>query len=45
VESEIAVQGVKAVDGDLVKAYAQGLLGLLEESELTERKGFLRSFV
>lgn len=41
----MAVQGVQQVDGAIVKAYAQDLLRLLEESGLTERKGFIRSFV
>ena len=34
-----------SVDEALVKAYAQDLHGLLEESEVTERKAFVRSFV
>jgi len=38
VESEMALQGVKAINGDLVRAYAQDLLGLLEKSDLTEQK-------
>ena len=44
-ESEMTDQGIHAVDGVLVKAYAQDLQGLLEESEITERKAFVRSFV
>ena len=30
---------------DIVKTYAQDLRGLLEESDFTERKAFLRSFI
>ena len=33
------------MDVDTVKSYAQDLRGLLEESDFTERKAFLRSFV
>ena len=44
-EAEMAAQGVEPIDEALVKAYAEDLRGLLEESDLTERKAFLRSFV
>jgi len=45
IEAEMVVQGVEQVDAKLVKAYAQDLRCLLEESELTAKKAFLRSFV
>ncbi len=45
VEADMVVQGVKQVDIDTVKSYAQDLRGLLEESDFTERKAFLRSFI
>jgi site-specific DNA recombinase len=41
----MVVQGVGKVDVDIVKAYAQDLRSLLEESDFTERKAFLRSFI
>ena len=44
-EAEMAVQGVQPVDEALVKSYAEDLRVLLEESDITERKAFLRSFV
>ncbi len=43
--SDMVVQGAQPVDADVVNAYAQDLRGLLEESALAERKGFIRSFV
>jgi len=45
IEADMVVQGVGQVDVDVVKAYAQDLRGLLEESDFTERKAFLRSFI
>ena len=44
-ESEMTDQGVRAVDDTLVKAYAEDLQGLLEESRIIERKAFVCSFV
>ncbi len=44
-EAEMAARGVQPVDEVMVKSYARDLRGLLEESELTERRAFLRSFV
>lgn len=44
-ESERESNEPAPVDEELVKAYAQDLHELLEESELTERKSFVRSFV
>jgi site-specific DNA recombinase len=45
VEAEMAVHGVGQVDVSLVRSYARDLCSLLEESDFTERKAFLRSFV
>lgn len=45
IEADMVIQGVGQVDVDIVKAYAQDLRGLLEESDFTERKAFLRSFI
>ena len=44
-ETEIANRGIELLDVDLIKRRAQDLRQLLVESELTERKAFLRSFV
>ena len=44
IEAEVIAQGVEQVDVAIVKTYAQGLRGLLEEADFTERKAFLRSF-
>ncbi len=44
-ESEWNDDETETVDDALVKAYAQGHHGLLEESKVTERKAFVRSFV
>jgi len=41
----MVAQGFKQVDIDTVKTYAQDLRSLLEESDFTERKAFLRSFI
>ena len=39
------VRSVEQVDIATAKAYAQDLRGLLEETDFTERKAFLRSFI
>jgi len=44
-ETEIASKGIELLDVDLIKKRARDLRQLLVESELTERKAFLRSFV
>jgi site-specific DNA recombinase len=44
-EAEMTARGMQPVDEVMVKSYARDLRGLLEESELTERRAFLRSFV
>ena len=41
----MVAQGVERVDIEAVREYAKDLKNLLEESEITERKAFLRSFV
>ena len=41
----MVAHGVEEVDVSTVKSYARDLRNLLEESEFTERKAFLRSFV
>ena len=45
VEAEMVVQSVEYVDVGVVKSYAQDLRSLLEETDFTESKVFLRSFV
>ena len=45
VETEMVVQGVEHVDVEVVKSYAQDLRSLLEETDFTKRKAFLRSFI
>ena len=45
VEADMVVQGVEEVDIDTVKSYTRDLKSLLEESDITERKAFLRSFI
>jgi len=45
VEAEMVVRGVEEADVSIVKSYANDLRSLLEESDFTERKAFLRSFV
>ena len=45
IEADMVVQGIEQVDIDTVKAYAQDLRSLLEESDFTQRKAFLRSFI
>ena len=44
-EAEMVAQGVQQLDADMVKRYADDLRDLLEETNLTERKAFIRSFV
>ena len=45
VEADMVVQGVEEVDIDIVKSYTRDLKSLLEESDIIERKAFLRSFI
>ncbi len=45
VEANMVVQGVEEVDIDTVKSYTRDLRSLLEESDITERKAFLCSFI
>ena len=44
-EAEMAAQGATHVDADTVKMYAEDLKSLLRESDITESKGFPRSFI
>jgi hypothetical protein len=41
----LVIHGVRKVETSLVKAYAKDLHILLEESEISERKAFLKSFI
>ena len=45
VEADMVVEGVRKVDASTVKSYAKDLHNLLEESEISERKAFLKSFI
>jgi len=45
VEAEMVVDKVTQVDASIVKSYAQDLRMLLADSDITERKTFIRSFV
>ena len=45
IEADMVAQGVEEVDIDIVKSYMRDLKSLLEESDITERKAFLRSFI
>jgi len=45
IEADMIAQGVEDVDINIVKSYTRDLKKLLEESEITERKAFLRSFI
>ena len=45
VDADLAVQGVRHVDRDLVVAYASDLRSLLGEGDITDSKAFLRTFV
>ena len=44
-ESEIVAQGIEHIDAEIVKAYADDLKSLLEETDFTQSKAFLRSFL
>jgi len=44
-EAENIARGIRQVDADTVKSYAEDLKNLLEEAEITESKAFLRSFI
>jgi hypothetical protein len=41
----MALEGARKVDATIVKSYAKDFRGLLEESEISERKAFLKSFI
>ncbi len=45
VEAEIVAQGIEHVDVEMVKSYANDLRNLLEETDFTQSKAFLRSFI
>ena len=45
IEADMVAQGVEEVDIDMVKSYTRDLKSLLEESDIIERKAFLRSFI
>ncbi len=45
IEADMIVHGVEEVDMDVVKSYARDLKALIEESDIAERKSFLRSFI
>jgi len=45
IEADMLAQGVEEADIDIVKSYTRDLKSLLEESDTTERKAFLRSFI
>ena len=44
-EADMVVEGVRQVDINVVRAYAEDLRNLLEEADFIERKAFLRSFI
>jgi site-specific DNA recombinase len=44
-ESEMVAKGVGHIDVKIVKSYAEDLKSLLQESDFTQSKAFLRSFV
>ncbi|MBI4188787.1 MAG: recombinase family protein, partial [Chloroflexi bacterium] len=44
-EAEMTLQGCQQLDIDAVRSYAADLWKVLEESEVAQRKAFLRSFV
>jgi site-specific DNA recombinase len=44
-EAEMAVQGYQQLDIDMVRSYVMDLRKLLDESEVAQRKAFLRSFI
>ena len=45
VDADLAVQGVRHVDRDMVVAYANDLRSLLGEGDIADSKAFLRTFV
>ena len=45
IEADMITQGVEEVDISIVKSYIRDLKSLLEESDITQRKAFLRSFI
>jgi site-specific DNA recombinase len=45
IEADTVAQGIDEVDINIVKSYTRDLKSLLEESDITERKAFLRSFI
>ena len=45
IEADMVAQGVDEVDINIVRSYTHDLKSLLEESEITEKKTFLRSFI
>jgi site-specific DNA recombinase len=45
VEAEMVVHGVTRLEEEKIKTYVSDLRQLLEESELIERKSFLKSFI
>ena len=45
IECEIVASGVKQVDASVIRSRAEDLRSLLKESDFTERKAFLRSFL
>ncbi len=44
-EAEMTLQGYQQLDTDTVRSYVTDLWSILEESEVAQRKAFLRSFV
>jgi site-specific DNA recombinase len=44
-EAEMTLQGYQQLDIDNVRSYVNDLSNILEESEVAQRKAFLRSFV
>jgi site-specific DNA recombinase len=44
-EAEMMLQGYQQLDIDAIQSYAEDLWAILEESEIAQRKSFLRSFV
>ncbi|MBI4283139.1 MAG: hypothetical protein HY663_01560 [Chloroflexi bacterium] len=45
VEAEMTLEGYQQLDIDAIRSYAADLWNILEESEVAQRKAFLRSFV
>ena len=45
VEADMVVEGVELVDADAVKSHVGDLKSLLEDTETTRRKAFIKSFV